>query len=79
MTTKEDMSRYQYHRIDKAGWGRTQPDESKTIHCAGPNDESPTVIVHKIYDGECGWCYLNAPHTQDLHDRSVAESYCKGV
>lgn len=41
------------------------------VHTTGPNDKSP---VHDMsdYDGRCGWCYLNASHSEDAHAEGVA-------
>jgi len=44
----------------------------RATHCTGPEDTSPVHSTYPTgYDSRCGWCYLNANHTQDEHRANV--------
>ncbi|WP_069164574.1 hypothetical protein [Nocardia altamirensis] len=44
------------------------------IHTAGRTDISDEHSSFRAYDSKCGWCYLNAPHTENAHIASVDDA-----
>jgi hypothetical protein len=66
----------QYERTGRDGWVRwaIQADGSEhAVHAAGKGDTSPTHLTYpRGYDHRCGWCWLNASHTRNEHERRVA-------
>ncbi len=44
-------------------------------HAADHNDVTPPHSTYSTgYNEKCGWCYLNAPHTEAAHEKSVKEA-----
>lgn len=64
-----------YIRIDRVGgWVREHHSEPGLyVHVAGKEDSSSVYLGHKT-SLTCGWCYLNAPHSEDAHASKVAEN-----
>ncbi len=63
-------------QMDKQGGYTRDPyrggdGQMYAVHTTGPNDTSP---VHDMsdYNARCGWCYLNASHSEDAHAEGVA-------
>jgi len=68
-----------FYRMDLGGWGRRETykgDDGEVsyemTHALNGEDMTPPKKTYPTgYDSRCGWCYLNAPHTEAAHDDSV--------
>ena len=68
---------FKYWQIGEGmGWLRIEHGSSdRADHCTGPDDTSPhhVCLAGDGYDPDCNHCWLNIPHTEDMHTRSLAE------
>jgi len=63
-----------YEKISSRGLIRYQSNKpSNTIHCANAHDVSPVHLGDK-YNPNCGWCWINAPHTVEAHNVKLAQA-----
>lgn len=68
-----------YESGEGAGYIRREryiPDDGRPAvleysHAASRSDVSPRHRIYPDYDHRCGWCWLNATHTQDAHAREI--------
>ena len=62
-----------WRRIDLGGvmQERTYKGERGDLHAAAWGDASAYHFINGGYDSRCGWCWLNAPHTEDAHTASI--------
>jgi len=62
-----------YEKISSSGIIRYRADiPDDTIHCASLHDVSPLHLGDK-YNPNCGWCWINAPHTEEAHNAKLAQ------
>lgn len=59
-----------YSRSER-GWRRSGED---TIHVLERGDRSRAVDSDREFDSRCGFCYLRAPHSLDLHRHRIQEA-----
>ena len=58
-----------FRRLERS-WVRSEAGSS--IHVTGPTDTSPYHFQYPSgYDSRCGWCYLNAPHSEAAHLQKI--------
>ncbi len=61
-----------FERLER-GWIRREADRHP-IHVADGADASPVHLTYpRGYDSRCGWCYLNAPHSEAAHAERIGE------
>ena len=59
-----------YERLDRS-WVRNDADGH--THVTGPDDVSAAHRTYPTgYNAKCGWCWLGAPHSADVHTDRTA-------
>ena len=56
---------------ERGAWRRHEADGHVT-HVASGTDRTPVHFQYpRGYDSRCGWCYLNATHSEQAHRQEV--------
>lgn len=66
-------------RLRGGGWVRETfgdyGERVASLFVAGPDDDTPSHLTYPTgYDGACGWCWLNANHSDAAHAAKLEEA-----
>lgn len=80
--------RYHFKCSDLGTWTRYCIDEPERdrqsdggmggTFCACKGDVSPNHPIYTAYDSACGWCWLGASHSSDVHQERVGGRKVEG-
>ena len=72
MTNAQHTITRERSRFDPRGYTFTRWSNGIHTHVADADDFSPTHDRASAYDSKCGWCYLNASHSEREHARKTS-------